>query len=92
MKELKDTVQAVMDKNPITNRLAFDGMALSGEAGETANKIKKMLWYPGYPQDIEPIVDELSDVLFHVQALCITLGVSLEDLSSYCVQKQKSRL
>jgi NTP pyrophosphatase (non-canonical NTP hydrolase) len=92
MTNLELIVRRVKDANPLTDTIIFDMLALSGEVGELANKLKKQMFYPNYPKDKLVSIDELSDVLFHVQCMCGHLGISLEELSCICVEKQESRL
>lgn len=77
-----------------TNTLLYDSLALAGEVGEFVNLVKKKEYYPPpmIPEDIqEKMIDELSDVLFHVQAVCIHLEVPLEELMRHATEKNVRR-
>jgi NTP pyrophosphatase (non-canonical NTP hydrolase) len=59
--------------------MANFGLGVSGEGGEVANKIKKMLFH-GHPLDTDIIADELGDVLWYVAALCTTMNIDLSQV------------
>ena len=86
-----EIVTHVKRMNPINDRRVFDALALCGEAGEVANIVKKTEFYPDYGARDKQIIDELSDVLFHLVSLCQEMGISLDELSMYCVKKQSER-
>ncbi|MEK7116360.1 MAG: nucleoside triphosphate pyrophosphohydrolase family protein [Patescibacteria group bacterium] len=73
----------------------YPTLGLTGEAGEVAEKIKKVL------RDKDGIIDdhtkqqiaqELGDVLWYVAQLATELGLSLEDVASMNLEKLFSRL
>lgn len=66
--------------------LAYVAIALTGETGELANKIKKMLWH-GHPVDTYQIMDELGDVLWYVARAADLLGLSLNDIATMNLNK-----
>jgi NTP pyrophosphatase (non-canonical NTP hydrolase) len=65
-------------------RLTLNSLALCGEAGEIANKIKKLIWYdPEWTDNkVASIKDELCDVLYHLSQLCTELNMTMTDLAS----------
>lgn len=72
--------------------LAYLGLGLTGEAGEVANKIKK-LYRDGW-DDIEKLREmskELGDVLWYVSELAAHLGMSLDQIVSANVEKLTKR-
>ena len=74
--------------------LMYTTLGLAGEAGEIANKVKKVLRDDkGVLSDDKrlAIIDELGDVLFYVGALASELGVSLEDVAKSNNLKLASR-
>ncbi len=69
-------------------------LGLSGEAGEVAEKFKKIIRDRGgvvTPADTQEIVKELGDVLWYVSAIADYLGVSLEQVASENLDKVLSR-
>lgn len=61
--------------------LAYVALGLSGEAGEVANKIKKILrGDKNLDEASEDISAELGDVLWYIYALGLELGVDIKDL------------
>ena len=76
------------------NNLIYPTLGLTGEAGEVADKVKKLL------RDRSGVVDqrftddvalELGDVLWYVAQLATELGLTLEDVASANLRKLKSR-
>ena len=65
-------------------------MGLTGEAGEIANKVKKVM-RDGKKLDLEDIKHELGDVLWYVAGLSTVLGIDLEDVAKANIEKLKSR-
>ena len=72
---------------PADVAMAYLALGLAGEAGEVANKIKKVLRgdYDDDPAKAEAALDaagaELADVLWYVAMLAHELGICLEDLA-----------
>lgn len=62
--------------------LANFALGLAGEAGETVDYLKKVLFH-GEPMDSTKLTDELGDVLWYVAALASAAGLSLEDIAAY---------
>lgn len=56
--------------------LAVAGLGLTGEAGEVADIIKKVI-AQGHPLDRDKLVEEVGDVLWYAAMLCTILGVDL---------------
>lgn len=65
-------------------------MGMTGEAGEIANKVKKVM-RDGKQLDLEDIKHELGDVLWYVAGLATVLGIDLEDVANSNIAKLKSR-
>lgn len=69
-------------------------LGLAGEAGEVADKVKKILRDKDGQlddRDAVEITKEMGDVLWYLNALSIYLGSSLEDVAQYNLQKVLSR-
>lgn len=72
------------------DRIANWALGLAGEAGEAANKIKKVL-YHGHELDLTEITRELGDVLWYVAVLATELDITLEDVARENVAKLERR-
>ena len=73
--------------------ITYDGLGL-GEAGEVQGKIKKIIRDDGgviTSKHIEEIKGEISDVLWYISSMCDNLGITLEDVATYNIEKLKSR-
>lgn len=77
------------------NNFVYPTLGLTGEAGEVAEKIKKVLRDNGGKIDDEAkklIKKELGDVLWYVAQLATELGLSLDDVANHNIEKLLSRL
>ncbi len=73
----------------------YPTLGLTGEAGEVAEKIKKVLRDKGGKIDEETreaIKKELGDVLWYVSQLASELELSLDDVAKTNIEKLLSRL
>lgn len=71
-------------------RLLNAGFGLVGEAGEVSEHIKKHI-FQGATFTNEKFVDELGDVLYYLQILANTVGVSLEEIQRQNIEKLQLR-
>ncbi len=65
-------------------------MGMTGEAGEIANKVKKVM-RDGKQLDLEDIKHELGDVLWYVASFATVLGIDLEEVAQANLDKLASR-
>lgn len=76
------------------NNLAYPTLGLCGEAGEVAEKLKKIMRDKGghiESNDVHDIAMELGDVLWYITAICFELGVPLETIAGMNIQKLSRR-
>jgi NTP pyrophosphatase (non-canonical NTP hydrolase) len=76
------------------NNFIYPTLGLAGEAGEVAEKIKKVLRDGNgivSPEKKEELTKELGDVLWYVANLSKELGISLEDVAKNNIEKLQSR-
>ncbi|MBR9702405.1 nucleoside triphosphate pyrophosphohydrolase family protein [Candidatus Woesearchaeota archaeon] len=69
-------------------------LGIVGEAGEVADKFKKIVWHREgvvNEEDKEEIKKELGDVLWYVAALSDALGFTLEEVATTNISKLKYR-
>lgn len=62
-------------------------LGLVGEAGETADLLKKHLFKPGRSATAAAVMDELSDVLYYLAIMAHLWGVTLEDMKAHLADK-----
>jgi NTP pyrophosphatase (non-canonical NTP hydrolase) len=77
------------------NNFIYPVLGLTGEAGEVAEKVKKLLRDKNSVMDEETralIAKELGDVLWYIAQIATELGLSLDDIASMNLEKLLSRL
>jgi NTP pyrophosphatase (non-canonical NTP hydrolase) len=92
-----DDYQAAAKKTaiyPRNVRIVYPALGLAGEAGEVANKVKKIVrddngWVTDSRRD--EIAKELGDVLWYVAALCSELNVSMTTVAAENLERLASR-
>ena len=67
----------------------YPALGLAAEAGEVANKVKKILCDGTVNR--EAIADEVGDCLWYIAALCRDLNVNMADLAKNNLQKLEDR-
>ena len=78
---------------PEEYKVIYPALGLCGEAGEVAEKIKKTLRGDTHRSDqLHRIADELRDVLWYLAILADDLGVELEDVAKWNVDKLQRRM
>ena len=76
------------------NNIVYPALGLCGEAGETAEKVKKALRDDGGTLTEErraAIAAELGDVLWYAAQLATEAGLELEDVAAANLEKLSSR-
>ena len=68
-------------------QLEYGVLALCGESGELANKLKKLIHYGDGAITKEVLIDELSDVLWYVACIADALNVELSEVATLSVNK-----
>lgn len=72
----------------------YPTLGLAGEAGEVANKIKKIMRDDNNqitPLKKEELKDELGDVLWYVAQLATEAGLNLDEIAENNIEKLMSR-
>ena len=70
-------------------------LSLASEAGEVAGKVVKQYYrehQKGYEEFRNKIIDEASDVLYHLVAICNTCGITIDELATYNFAKLSDRV
>lgn len=91
MNYLEDAMQFAIYKSRY-----YPFLGLAEEAGEVAGKVAKMLRKYGDEAafvhlDIDEMKKELGDVLWMVAACCMELGLDMEEVMDYNIEKLSSR-
>lgn len=92
--QLRATETAVYPGQGSVQGLAYTALGLVGEAGEVANKVKKVLRDHGsdVPPDVrQALLDEAGDVLWYLTQLCTELDADLGTVAGLNVAKLASR-
>ena len=79
-----------MDVSQTKLALVNWALGLSGEAGEAAEIVKKYVFH-GHELDLGAVRKELGDVLWYIANLAETVGLSLEEVASFNLEKLKNR-
>ena len=72
----------------------YPTLGLNGEAGEVAEKVKKIIRDQDgqfLPQDVVEVSKELGDILWYIANLATDLGVNLDEIANQNLQKLFSR-
>ena len=72
-----------------THSVLYPALGLAGEAGEVANKIKKMLRDDDF--DRAGVAAEIGDVLWYIAALSRDLNIDLHDIAMQNLEKLYGR-
>ena len=88
MKEYQE--QAFTTATESSRNLYYMTLGLTGEAGEIANKVKKVM-RDGKALDLDDIKKEIGDVLWYVAGLCTVTGIPLEEVAKANLEKLADR-
>lgn len=75
---------------PMREKLTYPILGLVGEAGEVANKYKKVL-RDNNEKELQAIPSELGDVLWYLANICSDLGITLEAIALDNIHKLLDR-
>ena len=73
----------------VEHSVIYPALGLAAEAGEVANKVKKILRDGTF--DREAIADEVGDCLWYIAALCRDLKVDMGELAQKNLNKLNDR-
>jgi len=80
---------------PEDYRITYPALGLVGEAGEVANKVKKIMRGDVKPEDMEQkkleVASEIGDVLWYCAALAQDIGISLSVIATQNLDKLENR-
>ena len=72
-----------------SHAVIYPALGLAAEAGEVANKVKKILRDGDF--DRKAIADEIGDCLWYIAALCRDLNVNMNDVAKTNLFKLQDR-
>jgi NTP pyrophosphatase (non-canonical NTP hydrolase) len=73
-----------------TSSILTMALGLTGEAGETADIVKK--WYAqGHELDVPKLREELGDILWYVSGMATAIDVRLADIATENITKLRAR-
>lgn len=75
---------------PENAKVTYPLLGLTGEVGEFANKYKKVI-RDGAEFTVEDAAAELGDILWYLSALATDLGIGLDYVANYNLEKLHSR-
>lgn len=79
---------------PLDSEIIYPALGLCGEAGEVAEKIKKVLRDGGSFTDSDTVITiakELGDVLWYLSAIAHDLDLTLNDVAKLNIEKLQRR-
>jgi NTP pyrophosphatase (non-canonical NTP hydrolase) len=79
---------------PKKSGIFYTALGLAGEAGEIANKVKKIIRDDNNSISLErrtELINELGDVLWYVAMMCDELYVDMDDVARWNLEKLEKR-
>ena len=92
--QYQQKAKAFADYPNIGNNVFYPVLGLSGESGEIANKVSKIIRDDLDIKDTkfkDEIKREMGDVLWFLSQIGIELNISLDDVAEYNLKKLRSR-
>lgn len=89
-----DTFDSTKPKDPGSHAFLSKVLGLTGEAGEVAEKMKKILRDKDgvmSEEDKKEFIKELGDILWYINSTAVYLGYSLDDVARANLDKVLSR-
>ena len=91
----KYQIEALKTSIPTCESYSYLALAICGEAGEVAEKIKKVIRDKNgqfFSPDLTGIALELGDVLWYLSVMAKKLGFTLEEIANLNLEKIKTRI
>lgn len=85
----RESYVAIQEHANAKEEIMHWAIGLGEEAGEVLSVIKHKFYGGDY--DVEDLVNELGDTIWHIAALCTVSGISLEDVMAYNIAKLNHR-
>lgn len=88
-----EAFRTVLLEQPVLEMLTNAGLGLTGEAGEVADLIKKVVFH-AKPLDSETrlkLQEELGDVLWYIAQACYALDIDMQDVANHNNAKLRAR-
>jgi len=83
-------MRTAKDMGSLDKNLLHVALGITSDAGELADNVKKYVVYGG-AYDGDNLIEELGDCLWFIALGAKTLGLPLEDIARYNVEKLKKR-
>lgn len=77
-------------KMDLTSQLVAGAMGLCGEAGETCDYLKKVVFH-GHRLDCDKLAEELGDQLWYIALLADAIGISMQQIARRNIAKLQRR-
>lgn len=78
------------DTETMLNGLLNAAMGMTGEAAETLEHMKKVL-FQGHKLDVDKLIEEASDCMWYIAKLARYCGVTMEELAQRNIDKLRKR-
>jgi NTP pyrophosphatase (non-canonical NTP hydrolase) len=88
--EYQQAAMRTASKGSWEEQLAAGVMGLCGEAGETCDYIKKVLFH-GHPIDPNKVAEELGDQLWYIALTSDAIGIDMSEIAKRNIEKLKRR-